>query len=546
MKTVAFVLLTAIAAPAQAEPDLTAQLDALVAPHFDANAPGAAVLVTKGDQILLRKGYGLADVEMGVPMRPDFVFRLGSVTKQFTAAAILILADAGKISLGDDVRKYVPEYRSRVTLEQLLTHTSGVPDFTDQPAFQKRRREDLSQAEVLETFKDLPLEFSPDEKWSYSNSGYYLLGIVIEKVSGKSYAAFLDETIFKPLGMRHTSYGDDERIITGRVSGYDRPGDTIRNADLLSMKLPFAAGGLVSSVDDLATWDRAIAAGKLLKKTSWARAFTDARLKEGKSTHYGFGWAIGAYQGHRVVSHSGGIPGFSTAILRMPDDHVLAVVLCNSIPAQVDPLELTRKLAATAIGKPIVDSKRITIATDVLDRYVGVYKVDDKVRVLVRRDGDHLTQQRTGGPLLSIDAESETKFFVKGSLLRFAFSLDRAGRVTGFDVTLPDGNVEHRARTDEPLPAERAVVTVDARVLDGYLGNYDLGPGFVLAITREGAQLFAQATGQPRLPIFAASPTEFFLKAVDAQLSFHADAKGRADSLVLHQGGRDLPGKRIL
>src|SRR4051812_1339464 len=201
----------AVAAPASAASDVSAQLDALVAPHFAADGPGAVVLVKKGDQILLRKAYGMANVELGVPMRPELIFRLGSVTKQFTSAAIMMLVDEGKVALGDDIRKYVPDYPKKaatVTLEHLLTHTGGVPNFTDLPAFDKRAREDLSHGEVLALFKDLPLDFAPGEKWKYSNSGYYLLGMVIEKVSGKSYAELLSERIFKPLGMAQTSYDD--------------------------------------------------------------------------------------------------------------------------------------------------------------------------------------------------------------------------------------------------------------------------------------------------------------------------------------------------
>jgi CubicO group peptidase (beta-lactamase class C family) len=376
MKSLLVLVALTVATPAFAASDLAAQLDAIVAPHFKPGEPGVAVLVKKGDQILLRKGYGLAEVELGVPVRPEHIFRLGSVTKQFTAAAIMMLVGEGKLALTDDLRKYVPEYpqkSAKVTIEHLLTHTSGVPSYTDQPGFGKRTREDLSHAELLATFKDLPLEFVPGEKWHYSNSGYYLLGMVIEKVSGKSYAQFLDERIFKPLGMTHTSYGDDERIIPGRVSGYGREGDKFSNADFISMTVPFAAGSLVSSVDDLALWDRAIRDGKLLGKAGWARVFTPAKLKDGSSSHYGFGWVVGALQGRPTLWHNGGIPGFNSAIVRLPGDGVVAIVLCNSIPAQVVPEDLGFRLAAAAIGKPLVEPNAIKLEPAALDRYVGVY-----------------------------------------------------------------------------------------------------------------------------------------------------------------------------
>jgi len=548
MKALALTVALAAATPAFAASDVTAQLDALVAPQFPADGPGAAVLVRKGDQVLLRKGYGLAEVELGVPVRPEHLFLIGSITKQFTSAAIMLLVDEGKLALGDDVRKYVPEYPKKsatVTIEHLLTHTGGVPSYTEQEAFGKHVHDDMSHADVLALFKDLPLEFTPGDKMHYSNSGYFLLGMVIEKVSGKSYADFLEERIFKPLGMTHTGYAYGDRIIRGRVAGYARHDKEVRNADAWNISLAFSAGALISSVDDLAKWDRAIADGKLLSKASWTRVFTPRTLKDGSSSHYAFGWGIGKVEGHPTVWHNGGIPGFLTAIVRLPADNVVAIVLCNAIAPPQPPEELAMKLAMLAVGKPLVEPKAIALAPAKLDAYAGVYKIDDKLRVVVRRDGDHLTMQRAGGPPLTLAAESDGRFFVKDKLLRFAFVRDAAGKVTGFDATMFDGNVERRARTDEPLPAERATVAVDPKVLDGYVGRYELSPGFVIAITREGGKMYEQATGQPRLEIFASAPAEFFLKVVDAQLTFRALKDGKAGELVLHQNGRDMPGKRI-
>jgi CubicO group peptidase (beta-lactamase class C family) len=531
------------ATPAAAAPDLAAQLDALVTPHFSAHQPGAAVLVKKGDQVLLRKAYGLADVKRKLPLTPDHVFRIGSVTKQFTAAAILMLADAGKLALSDDVRKYVPAYPAKaapVTLAHLLTHTGGVPNYTDQEAFRKLVAKDASHDELLATFKELPLEFTPGDRWRYSNSGYYLLGMVIEKVTGKPYAQFVAERLFQPLGMSHTAYGDTP----GMPVGYQRAGGEFDPAAPLSMKVPFAAGALVSTVDDLGRWDRAIRDGKLLKPASWAQSFTAAPLNHGPA-HYGFGWAVGELQGRRMVSHGGGIPGFNSAIVRLPEDGVVVVVLCNSLPAPVFPEELALQLAAAAIGKPLVDPVAAAkLDAAALDRYAGVYRVDDRERAYVRREGDHLTFARGGGGELTLRPESDTRFFVGDTPVRFLFTRDGAGRVNGVEVTQPMGT-EHFARLDEPLPAERKAVGVDERQLERLVGEYGLAPGFILTVTRQGTQLYAQATGQQRFEIFATAATEFFLKAVDAQLSFHADGGRRADGLILHQGGRDQAARRI-
>ena len=534
-------------AHARAAPDIASQLDALVSASFDARHAGAVVLVKRGDRVLLRKAYGMADLELGVPMRPELIFKLGSLTKQLTAAAIMILVDRGRLSLQDDVHKLIPELPRKlpvITIEQLLTHTSGIPSYTEQPAFARRSREALTHEELVATFKDLPLDFSPGEKWRYSNSGYYLLGMVIEKISGMSYAKFLDANIFAPLAMTHSRYDDGKQLVVGRVSGYDRAGDQLTHAEPISMTAPFAAGGLISNVDDLARWDRAISDGKLLAPRSWERVFTAAKLEDGSSTHYGFGWTIGQWQGHRMLSHGGAIPGFSAAIVRLPEDRALAVVLCNSLPAATNPMDLAVKLAAAAIGEPMADPKAVAIEPTTLERYAGVYRVDDKLRVFVRRDGDHLTLQRSGGPRLRLAAASIGAFFVKDTSLRVAFLDDEAGHVTALEASQADGMTMRHPRTDEALPAERTEVTLDPKILDRYVGAFELAPGFVIVVTRVGSRLFAQATGQPRFELFATAADELFLKEVDAQLSFRVASDGRADTLVLHQGGRDLVGKR--
>ena len=443
------------AAPAGAGADL----DASVAPLFRDDQPGAAVLVRKGDRILLRKAYGLADRNRKQqPLRPEMVFRLGSLTKQFTAVAIMMLVDAGKLSLDDNIAKLVPEYPTRgapITVRQLLTHTSGSPSYTDQPSFGLHSRQDLTHQQLLDLIKDLPLEFPPGTRQKYSNSGYYLLGMIIEKVSGGSYADFIRNKIFAPLGMRASGYGDDKRLGTW-ARGHDRRALEVVDAQVISMKPPFAAGGLSSTADDLARWDAAITAGKLLRKESWAQVFARSKLADGTTVHYGFGFGLGELQGHQTQSHSGGIPGFATHLLRIPEQQLLVVILANSVPAAF-PLEpLARQLAAAAMGKPLVAPRAVKLEPATLDRYLGVYQTPDGKKVMVRRGPKGLTFQRSGGPMLQAMPESPTRFFAHAPAFRFAFGFAAAddGRVrpSRIDVTRPDGNREQWKRTEEPLP----------------------------------------------------------------------------------------------
>lgn len=257
------------------------------------------------------------------------VFRLGSMTKPFTAAAIMLLADEGKLDVTDDITRFLPDYPTQgktITIENLLTHTSGIKNDTDIPSFVDNVTADLSVQQLIDFFKDEPLGFDPGSRYAYSNSGYVLLGAIIERISGLSYASFMAQHIFEPLGMTHTAYEGHERGIAKRVEGYNRD----RKAMPLSMTQPYAAGALVSTVDDLARWNAAIAAGKLLRPETWRQVFTPYTLKNGKTTSYAYGWLIGEVKGRQTVEHGGAIPGFSSYLIRLPQEKIFVSVLTNN------------------------------------------------------------------------------------------------------------------------------------------------------------------------------------------------------------------------
>lgn len=312
--------------------------------------PGFSLVVLKNEKVLKIAGYGFANTEVKAPATPETVYQLASVTKQFTATAVLMLLDEGKLGLEDPLSKHLPELPTAwnpITVRQLLTHTSGIKSYTSVEGFEKQVRHDFTHKELLALVADAPLEFTPGSKWDYSNTGYYLLGLLIEKVSGKSYAAFLAERIFRPLGMRSTRVNDLSVVIPGRATGYTKSGSELRNGEYVSPTQPYAAGALVSCVRDMALWYGAIGAGKLLKKATWQQAWTAAKLADGKATEYGFGWGVGELNGHRVLDHGGGIPGFSTHTLHFPQDRVSVVVLTNLEGA--DAGGIARKVAASIV-----------------------------------------------------------------------------------------------------------------------------------------------------------------------------------------------------
>jgi len=392
----------------------------------------------------------MANLELGVPIEPDMIFRIGSVTKQFTAIAILMLAEQGKLSLSDEITKFLPDYPSggrKVTIDHLLTHTSGIKSYTGMPEFWKTQGLDSSVSEMIDFFKKEPFEFEPGEKWNYNNSGYFLLGAIIEKVSGQPYGQFVEKNIFLPLGMTHSFYGDNEPVISGRVSGYAREGGQTTNAAFLSMKKPYSAGSLLSSVDDLALWDASLYTDKLLTEDSKRRLVTPFVLKDGKNTHYAYGLGIGEYEGHPVVSHGGGINGFLTYALRMPADHVYVALLTNREWAP-GPEYFARQIAALAIGRPVKVPVAVTLSPKALDALVGVYRIDPKTTRTITRDGSRLFSQRTDGEKQEVFAESDLRLFYKDSFARLAFETDPKGKVTR--VILRDDEREEAAeRTDD-------------------------------------------------------------------------------------------------
>lgn len=437
-------------AAAKPQATLESRIDSVMAPVFKTGTPGAAVLVMKDGKPLLRKAYGTADLELGVAMTPEHVFRIGSMTKQFTAVAVLMLLEQGKLALDDPLTKFLPDYPVQgrtITVEHLLTHTSGIKSITDLKEFQPLRRKDLPVAELIAVFKDKPFDFAPGEKWAYNNSGYVLLGAIIEKISGTSYEAFMQKNVFDPLGLKNTHYDSATRIIPRRISGYGPgPSNGFANANYLSMTLPYAAGSLVSTVDDLAAWNEALLAGKLIKRETLEKAWTAYKLKDGSSSDYGYGWGIGSFEGQRKIAHGGGIDGFTSDGVLLPEERLIVIILTNStLPARTPGL-FTTKIIGAALGKPIVEPKELKI---------------------------------------------------------------------------------------------------DPKAFDQYAGDYELQPGFVIKFFRQGDRYFTQATGQGAAEIFAESEIKFFLKVVDGSVEFIKDASGKVTGMVLNQGGRSMPAKRI-
>lgn len=543
---------TLCAAPAAAarpsDADLAAYAEGILAATYPSGEPGASALVVRDGNVLLRKGYGLANLELGVPVKPEMVFELGSVTKQFTGAAILMLAERGKLALDDEVTRFLPDFPThgqKITVEHLLTHVSGIPSYTGMAEWLSRLREDFTLEQLIGLFRGKPLEFAPGERWAYNNSGYILLGAIIEKASGKTYEDFVEQEIFAPLGMTSSYYAHQQEAVTGRVEGYEKTDQGYARARYLSMTIPYAAGALQSSVDDLWKWEQGLAAGKVVSAPSLARMFTPVTLSSGVSSHYGYGWNVFTYQGRKVIEHGGGIFGFVTHVARVPDEKLYVAILSNNTGTEKGPEDLGLAIAAKAIGAAFEDRPTVALSERELDEYVGVYRFDAATTRTITREGTKLFSQRSGSPARSaIRAAAKDDFYFADGAARLRFHRGEGGKVATVDFLASAGPDGVGTRTDEPLPAERQAITLDPALYDAYAGVYELAPGFNLTVTREGEQIFAQATGQGKAEIFPESETEFFLKVIDARITFQR-TDGQVTGLVLHQGGRDVPAKRL-
>jgi CubicO group peptidase (beta-lactamase class C family) len=425
----ACLLALSVAARAQ---DLLPKFDEYAQAAARAERFSGAILVARDGKVLVSKGYGMADVENDVPNTPETKFRLGSLTKQFTAAAVLLLQERGKLSVQDSVCKYVapcPEAWQPVTLHHLLSHTAGVPNFTNPAAFPdyvRTKREPTTVEALIGRFRDRPLDFKPGENWNYSNSGYVLLGHVVEKVSGKSYESFLRENIFEPLKMTSTGYDHADEVVKRRARGYAAgPDGGVVNASHIDMSIPFAAGGLYSTVGDLYLWDQALYTEKLLKKSSLDAMFTAVR------NDYGYGFGVRKLFNRRVASHGGGIEGFSTTINRFPDDRVTVIVLSNYEAARSG--VVARDLAAVAFGEKYeLPVERVVVKVDpkIYDAYAGEYELEPTFVFTITREGDRLMMQATGQGKTELFPTSETNFFPKVVRADITFVKDAAGRVT--------------------------------------------------------------------------------------------------------------------
>ena len=417
-----------------------ADFDKLLEDYY-VEGPGYAVLITKGGNTIYNKAIGMADIENNIKLTPEHVFRIGSITKQITAVCILKLMEEGKLNLDDPITKFIPDYPiqgTHISVKNLLNHTSGIKSYTGLEIWDSEmRKKDFSPKELIDLFKKEPMDFKPGEALKYNNSGYILLGYIIEQITGVTYEDYVEKEIFEALGMDKSRYGHPKEIVMHRASGYTANGaGEVVNAPYLSMTQPYAAGSILSTTADMSKWYHAVFMDKIISKESREMAHSPTILNNGKEERYGFGWSLRNLKGSPVITHNGGINGFTSDSAFLPNESVFITVLSNS--NSNNPGKLMQRMAAIAVGKPLENPKS---------------------------------------------------------------------------------------------------VSVSQKTLDSYVGDYQLGPDFVITVSTKSGKLFAKASGQGILKLLAVEENVFLVDQVEAKVVFNKDANGTVDSLTLHQGG---------
>ena len=542
----AFIFAAPQAAIAQPS-DFRAQADAMLAEYYPANGPGVAVIVTRGGQTIYSAGRGMGDIAANRPLAPARVFRLGSITKQFTAATILQLVGEGRISLDDPLSRFFPDYPqpgAGATVRHLLRHMSGIQSYTGIPGWMApNMNRPHSTAQMIAAFRDLPSPTRPGEAFAYNNSGYLLLGAIIEQVTGKSWHEAIRERIARPLGLATIAYGEDPAALAATVHGYGDGENGVEAAMPIDMSVPHAAGGLVGSVEDLAKWARALHHGRVVTPALYQEMIRRTPLPDGSENPYGMGLTNADARGRAGIGHGGNINGFATDSLYLPAEDLFIAVFANSETPAVDPPTVLRRIAALALGDPYPAFTRTALDMAAVEPLFGLYRISDtEARRFYARDGKLYSRRDGGRELEVIPAGGDRFFYGPGSLTWFRIERGADGNHV-MEMHQNGESAAVRSPRTGPIPPEAPSVAVSEAVLRTYVGRYvTSGPVVTIAMPAAGG-LTIQLSGQPALPLRALSEREFRVEEVDARIAFDV-ADGRVTGLVIHQGGGQLPARR--
>ena len=507
--------------------------------------PGASVLVSQNGDIIYQKGFGYADIEKKIPITPVTKFKIGSISKQFTAAAILKLQEEGKIKTEDKLSKYIPDFPrgNEVTIYQLLTHTSGIHDYNSTPNLDITKP--VTPQALLDIIKKLPYDFNPGERYLYNNSGYFILGYIVAKISGKTLGDYLNETFFKPLGMNNTGIYETNKVLNYEAQGYSIKGETVKKADFQEMSWAFGVGSIYSTTKDLYKWNEAIFNGKVLSEATLKAAFTQAVLNSGGKVDYGYGWFLSTNRGLKFIQHSGVSNGFYSYLERQPENKLTVCVLYNSLPTPegINPISngqvISEFILSDKMEKQNIGVIETTVSENILKKYVGRYNYGHAMAMLVTLKDKQLFGQITGQPQNPLKPISANEFYFKVMNAKIKFASDSFSNVERI-IQYQDGvSFEANRLKDEIL------VKVNPDFFDNLTGKYDFGNNYVIEIVKGNDKLFVLTPNMPKYELLPTSELDYFAMEVASKISFTLNKEGKAESLTSSFDGMTMIAKRI-
>jgi CubicO group peptidase (beta-lactamase class C family) len=531
-------------------PEFKSLVDNIFKSATKERSPGVAVLLSRDGEIIYENVFGYADIGNKVPVTAVTKFRIGSITKQFIAAAILKLQEDGKLNVNDTLSEFIPDFLrgNEVTVHHLLTHTSGIHSFTNRPNFMKYATMSISTEAMIDTIKNFEYDFDPGESYQYNNSGYFILGYIIEKVSGKEYGEYLKVTFFEPLGMSSTGVHGPLLLLDNEATGYSLEGGILKKAINWDMTNAGGAGALYSTVHDLYTWNEALFNGKVLSDESLKAAFTPVVLNNNKKpegVEYGYGWGFYKIRGLDFTAHSGGLHGFLSFLARQPENNITIVVLCNSTPPPegINPGNNGNLIAEYLLWEDMEKQSSYSTDTSVnvslLKDYTGRYNYGRGAVLIVTLEDSSLYAQLTGQAKYQIFPSSENEFHWKVVEASIKFIKDENGKVT-HAIHNQGGQQFEAKKLEEETPVE-----VDPQIFDKYTGKYDYGNYFFITISKEKDKLYFQGTNLPKYQLLPASETEYFLIEMNTRIVFQKNEEGYADSILVSIDGTEKQALRI-
>ena len=432
IKHATFLILLLSTQICTAQIDTASKIDAIISSNYKEATPGVSILIAKNGTAIYKKAFGKSNLELNTSMSSENVFQIGSITKQFTAVSILMLVEQGKLNLNDRIETHITDFPTRgkkITIHQLLNHTSGIKNSTPIGSNVSLSRKDMTSTELVDYIKNNPLDFKPGSQFKYSNAGYILLGRIIEITSGVSYKEFIENNIFKKLNMNSSSYGSMKNIIKNRAKGYQFENNKFVNADYLSLTLPFSAGSIMTTTDDLLLWNNALLNFSLIKKESLQKAMSPSTLNNGKKIPYGYGWRFANLNGSKVIAHTGSTKGFTSTAMFFPKENIYMVTLtncnCKNIP------DVNKSIASLFLKKSTGDYQ-VKISSAILQKYIGTYEVKPSVNIIIsyKENSLFLTAPKQSKSI-TLFPKNEFQFFMKVAPAKITFKTNKNGVVIG-------------------------------------------------------------------------------------------------------------------